>query len=409
MQSPVEAVALAARVERNPLDLLFVLFVFFVFVFFFAFFFLALFVLVFVFVFVAVRVEFLGERHAVTAVIDPDVETEKRLAAETAEAAAAVRVVRPRVVHRALSRSGIVARADARARAPYHPVACAVLEPGAAAGQRVGRARRPGKIAAQPLMRVAVHLVMPADGVDRAADGVARIEQRRRTLDHLEPLELGRVDHFAVVARCRSERAHADAVLHDQHPFAVEAADDRPRRTRAETAIGNPRAHLVIERFAQRDIAGQGQFLGVEGFHVAERFEGGLLLFARGHGDFVPQGGQGKREIDGRRAAGRNLDGLGRLGENAVEMGDDVVAPRGHPVECIRAVVSAQRAAAEFDDQDNGPMQRAAGFLHRNRAAETAVRLRRGRDGRKDHQSGAPREKTDGIRRTHSFYLESCP
>ena len=257
-------------------------------------------------------------------------------------------------------------------------------------------------------MRVAVHLVMPADGVDRAADGVARIEQRRRTLDHLEPLKLGRVDHLAVVGGLRRERARADAVLHDQHPVAVEAADDRPRRTGTETALGNPRAHLVIERFAQPSAAGQGQFLGIEGIHAAERFEGGLLLFARSYGDFVLQGGQGKREIDGRRAAGRHLDGLGRLGGNAVEMGDDVVAPRGHPVEGVSAVVSAQRAVAEFDDQDNGSTQRGAGFLELNRAAQAAVRLRRGRDCCEDRQSGAAgatRTKTGRIRDSHSFIL----
>ena len=190
VQSPGEAVALAARVERDPLEFFLVVFFFFLFAFFFVF------VLVLV-----VAVKFLNERHAVAAVIDLDVEAEKSLVAEAAEAAAAIRAVRPRVGDLALLRSGIVARADARARAPDHPIAGAVLKPGVARGQRVRRTRRCGKITAQPLVRVAMNLMVPADGVDRAADGVARVEQRRRTLDDLEPLELRRVDHFAVVAR----------------------------------------------------------------------------------------------------------------------------------------------------------------------------------------------------------------
>ena len=195
VQSPGEAVALAARVEHDPLELFLVLIVVFFF-FLFAFFFVFVLVL-----FAVVAVKFLNERHAVAAVIDFDVEAEKSLVAEAAEAAAAIRAVRPRVGDLALLRSGIVARADARARAPDHPIAGAVLEPGVARGQRVRRARRCGKITAQPLVRVAMNLMVPADGVDRAADGVARVEQRRRTLDDLEPLELRRVDHFAVVAR----------------------------------------------------------------------------------------------------------------------------------------------------------------------------------------------------------------
>ena len=118
------------------------------------------------------------------------------------------------------------------------------------------------------------------------------------------------------------------------------------------------------------------------------------MLLSRGYGDFFVHGGQGQHEVGGRRIAGADLDRLGRFAENAVEMGDEVVAARRHAVECIGAVVAAQRAAPELDDQHDGPVQRAAGFFHRHRTAQTAVRLRRGRDGRQNRQGGDGREKT---------------
>ena len=48
-----------------------------------------------------------------------------------------------------------------------------------------------------------------------------------------------------VVAGLRRERTHADAVLHDQHSVAVEAANDRTRAAGAETALGDTRTDAV--------------------------------------------------------------------------------------------------------------------------------------------------------------------
>ena len=98
-----------------------------------------------------------------------------------------------------------------------------------------------------------------ADDVDEAADGVGAVEQRRRAADDLDPGRGERVDGDAVVGRLARQVVGALAVLEDQHAVAVEPADHRPRRRRAERALAD--AGLGLEQLAERRLALHRQVL----------------------------------------------------------------------------------------------------------------------------------------------------
>ena len=83
-----------------------------------------------------------------------------------------------------------------------------------------------------------------------------------------------------------------------------------------------------------------------------------------GHRNFVPFGGYRQEEIERCLASGRNVYGLRGFVEQLVEMGNDMIFPRRNVVESVRAIVVREGVAAEFDDQDVGPVQWAARLLH---------------------------------------------
>ena len=102
-----------------------------------------------------------------------------------------------------------------------------------------------------------------------------------------------------------------------------------------------------------------------------ERFKRGLVLFRCGYSDLVPLGSNREEEID--RCFGSRIDlyGLGGFVEHLVQVRDDVIVARRDVVESVGAVVVGECAATEFNDQDIGPVQRAASFPHRNRSGQS--------------------------------------
>ena len=171
-QSPIETVASPQRVNTNALDF-------------------------FLLRFIAASV---GGRYAIDSVVDLYVGAEKHFFAVPAEAHAAIDSFRAGIKNLACDGRAVVARANAAALTPDHPLALAILESGTASGKAAIRPAARGHKATKTLVRMAVMFVMTADGIDRAAHRVAAIEQSGRPLDDFEPLELSGVHHLAVIA-----------------------------------------------------------------------------------------------------------------------------------------------------------------------------------------------------------------
>ena len=126
----------------------------------------------------------------------------------------------------------VVTGAARAAAAAQRPAVAAKHSGAAAAGFTVAAAAVEVEVAVGTLDRRARYLV--GDDVDDAADGAGAVEQRRRAAHHFDAVGGGRIEGDAVIARLERQVAGAHAVLEDQHPVAVEAADHRaghcPRR-----------------------------------------------------------------------------------------------------------------------------------------------------------------------------------
>ena len=231
-------------------------------------------------------------------------------------------------------------------------------------------------------MRVAVHVMVPAHGIHGAAHGVAAVQKRGRALDDLQPFELGRVDEFAVISRLRRQRPGPNAVLHDEHPVAVKPADDRPGRSRSETALGNPRPDPVVQHLAEGDIRGARKFQRSYRLDTLKRFESGLGFLAGRDGDLISQRRQLKQKIGGRCAPLGNAYDIGGFGEDAFQMGDHVIITWGDAIEFIRSIVIAERASPQLDNQDARPVERTARLLHRDLSRDPPTLLTPGIEGK---------------------------
>jgi hypothetical protein len=151
------------------------------------------------------------------------------------------------------------------------------------------------------------------EDVDRAPDRLAAEQQRRRAVKHLDPVRRDRIDRHRVIGRRVGDVDRADAVDEHSDPFALEAAQDRPRCAGREGRCRDARKarqrvpelwpHLAHE-LGSREHLGAGQDVEVAherrgdddvllGFlvdvvavldHLFGRRVGGLLLSCRGRG-----------------------------------------------------------------------------------------------------------------------------
>ena len=94
------------------------------------------------------------------------------------------------------------------------------------------------------------------DDVDQPADGVRAVEQRRRPAHDLDARGARRIHRHAVIAGLAGQIADPLAVLEDQHAIAVQAANHRPRGSRAERPLRN--AGLRLQRRAERGSRARG-------------------------------------------------------------------------------------------------------------------------------------------------------
>ena len=112
----------------------------------------------------------------------------------------------------------------------------------------------------------------PVDDVDHAADRRRSEQQRRRAAQHLDPLGGQRVDRDRMVGAGGGHVEAADAVGQDADAVAAKAAQDRPRRGRAEA--GALHAGLARQRLADARAHFPGQVVAVEHRHAAEHVAG---------------------------------------------------------------------------------------------------------------------------------------
>ena len=121
-----------------------------------------------------------------------------------------------------------------------------------------------------------MNLVMAGNGVHDAAQRVAAVEKRRRTLDDFQAIQTCRINRLSMIARLAGERSGSDAVLKHQHAVAVKASDDGPRRSRPEAPLRY--AGLVFEDFAEGRRVVFGQIDRREGADALEGLKRGLFL-----------------------------------------------------------------------------------------------------------------------------------
>jgi len=74
----------------------------------------------------------------------------------------------------------------------------------------------------------------PVEDVDRAADRLPAEQQDGRPVQHLDPVGRDRIDRHGMVGGSVGRVDRANAVGQHTHPIALEAAQHRARRARAE-------------------------------------------------------------------------------------------------------------------------------------------------------------------------------
>ena len=188
---------------------------------------------------------------------------------------------------------------------------------------------------------MAVSFVVTTDGIDGAAHGVSAVEQGRRSLDNLQPLQLRGIDHLAMVAGLGRKRTCPDAVFHDQHTVPVKTAHDRPGGARSEAALGNPGADSVVQHFPKRNIGRLTQFMGPDRFHALEGFKGRFPLFRSRDRDLILGGSQYQLEIGLNRLTGLDGRRCGGFGKEAVEMRFNRVSAGRDLLEPIASIIPA--------------------------------------------------------------------
>ena len=271
---------------------------------------------------VVVPVERIRERHPVATILQRESPLAKEPVAEPADPGARVRQLRRGVLDDALGRVVVAGSADAAA-GPEECAALRVLQAGIGArllvrAAEIGAELRPGTVEC----RIAVAFVR-RDHVDEAADGVRSVQQRCRTAHDLDPLGAVRVDRDTVITGLARQVTRADPILENQHPVAVEAADDWPARTGAEAAARNTR--LVLQRFPQAAARLPHQIERVERRYRIERLERRFGAARHGSDRYVlVHGRQSELEIDGCRPAwghGNHLPPSGKM----LPLGEDFV------------------------------------------------------------------------------------
>ena len=242
-----------------------------------------------------VPVELAGERHAVAAVVQRHASAQEGPVPRPADAGPRVGRIGGGVLDHACGRGVVVGAPPAAAGPVIHAVA-RVLQSDVGAdlpvrATRVGAELRPRALE----QRLAVARVR-RDHVDQPADRVRAVEERRRPAHDLDALGAAGIDSDAVVARLARQVSGANPVLQDQHPVAVEAADDRPVRSGPEAADGN--ARLVLQRGGK--IAGRlsRDIEYIERGHRVERLQRRLGSTRRGrHGDLLLDGREAQHEV----------------------------------------------------------------------------------------------------------------
>ncbi|HEX2341603.1 MAG TPA: hypothetical protein VHI98_14090 [Vicinamibacterales bacterium] len=172
-----------------------------------------------------------------------------------------------------------------------------------------------------------------------------------------------------MIAGLARQIAGSDAVLRDQHAIAVESADDRPGRPRAERPLGDTR--LALEGVRERPASVLGQLDGIEARDRVERLERRRLARRiRGHSQLF---------VNAEREAEVNRRGLLGSHRDLLPFGGQVLALREHGVGARRDIgdfvlpgLVGDGCAPQLRDEHGGAVDRVIVLRKRDRTADTA-------------------------------------
>ena len=327
-----------------------------------------------------VSVELPGERHAVTAVVQRHAGAREELVARPADTGPRVGRLGGGVLDRPQGRGVVLGPPHAAAGPVVHAVP-RVLQADVGACLRVRAPHVGAQLRPRALeQRLAVAL-LGCDHVDEPADRVRAVQQRCRPAHDLDAFRAVGVDRDAMVAGLARQVSGADAVLQDQHPVAVEAADDRPARSGAEAADRN--ARLVPQGVSETGGRLSCDVERVHGGDRVERLEGRLGSARRGgHRHVLANGREFEYEIHRRGLAwidGHRLPSRGQV----LALREDFVGAGRHALDCKPSLFVGQREVARAHNEDDRAVNGAV-FLHCHGALHPAGLLGQDRRRRKD-------------------------
>gem|GEM_PF-6275880 len=230
------------------------------------------------------------------------------------------------------------------------------------------------------------------DHVHHAPDRVRPVEQGRRSAHDLDPLRLGGIGDRSLLGRLAADVAGAHPVFGDQHPVAIEPADDGTRSPGTETA--DRHAGGAFEQLGQAGHA-LDQFEALEGGRRPELRQSRRFAGGRGH-RHVFVGGSAKRDPDRVReddlGTGIGIQRQAGFAPQESEVGvDRDPGSDAHPFEREPAVRVGGGRRARFAERYLGAPCRIPGGVHEDLTGDPRLGGRGGRDerARQDEAGGA--------------------
>ena len=233
------------------------------------------------------------------------------------------------------------------------------------------------------------------DHVDRAADGLRTEAERGGAAENLDLLGVRRLERHGVVGADNGGVAGVEAVLHDAHPAAGQAANDRPAGAGDERR--RVHAGFALQGLAQRGAQAQLEVRAGQHGDGIRQLGGAAQIAGRGDHDLVEVRAVAHLEFnfglvaagDGYRVASRAEGG---------NLDDDEMGAGRHLVEAERAVRGHRGADAECGDACHGEHDSLAVGV--DGAGDRAGFLGDGR--RRNEEEGEGTENGAGGRQAHA-------
>ena len=240
------------------------------------------------------------------------------------------------------------------------------------------------------------------DHVDRAADGLRTEAERGGAAENLDLLGVRRLEGHGVVGADDGGVAGVDSVLHDAHPAAGQAANDRPAGAGDERR--RVHAGFVLQRLAQGGAEAQLEVRAGQHGDGIRQLGRGAQVAGRGDHNLVEVRSVTHLELNFGLVAAGDGDRVACRAECG-NLDDDEIGAGRHLVEAERAVRGHRGADAECGDACHGEHDSLAvgvdgagdraGFLGgRGRGDE---KQGKGAENRARHLAPTPRVRVQGL------------